>query len=632
MKKLFVLMFMTIFLIGIASATNLTILSGTTSLGGNLTYDFVYVAAGATLQVDATMYLNITATQYINISGTVNGFGLGQAGGVGATAESGSGTNGSITKSGGGWGGAGGGICSGGSGGGSYATGGASGSETVGLRYAGGISYASGTDMKFYIGSGGGGGGAEGVNDGTSGGAGGGAISLKAPIIFINGTINVSANQGVDGGISNTCGGAGGGAGTILLIGRNINISYSNIQSIGGTGGSDGTGGAYGSGGGGSGGVIKMFYIKGLYNTSLTTSVLGGNAGGGSYLGTAGGNGVVYLAQQLDLGFSPEVTLNNPAINNISIIPTIIFNCSASDDIKVQNVSLYINNSLEETNTSGINNVNYIFTKSLEYGFYNWTCGVCNNATNPLCNNATVRNLTIFPVIVNSNTFNSSTYETSSEVFSLNLTANSSLTAVSLNYNGTLYPMTNSGGVWSKTLSITSTMVGTQSFNYKYTYGGNTFYSDNSTQTVTSLLFANCNATYNTQFVNYTFKDESSLGTINATIPLANFYYWIGDSTLNKTLTYTNTSLNYSFSFCSNAVNSTLHVVPYVQYKQGTAYPQRVYQSSVLHLTNTTTNTTLYLLAVADGIYVTFQVTNPSNQVLSGVTVNASREIGGSDV
>jgi hypothetical protein len=237
-----------------------------------------------------------------------------------------------------------------------------------------------------------------------------------------------------------------------------------------------------------------------------------------------------------------------------------------------------------------------------------------------------------YQVFENTRANNATTFETKDETFSINLTSNSSLTAVHLIYNGTAYAMTNTSNVWSKTLSIPSSAVGTQSFNYKFTYGGSTFYSGNSTQVVNPLIFAWCNSTYNTKFVNYTFKDESDLSTINATIPLATFYYWIGDSTLNKTLTYTNTSLNYSFRFCSNAVNSTINVVPYIQYKQGTAYPQRVYQSSTLHLTNTTTNTTLYLLAVADGIYITFQVTNPSNQVISGVTINSSREISGSDV
>jgi len=71
---------------------------------------------------------------------------------------------------------------------------------------------------------------------------------------------------------------------------------------------------------------------------------------------------------------------------------TIIFNGTASDDTAVLNVSLYLNATLNETNSSGLNNSNYIFTKTFTDGNYNWTYETCDNDE---CESATVRNLNI---------------------------------------------------------------------------------------------------------------------------------------------------------------------------------------------------------------------------------------------
>ncbi len=71
---------------------------------------------------------------------------------------------------------------------------------------------------------------------------------------------------------------------------------------------------------------------------------------------------------------------------------TIIFNGTASDDTAVINVSLYLNGVLNETNSSGLNNSNYIFTKTFTDGNYNWTYETCDING---CTKATVRSLNI---------------------------------------------------------------------------------------------------------------------------------------------------------------------------------------------------------------------------------------------
>ena len=89
-----------------------------------------------------------------------------------------------------------------------------------------------------------------------------------------------------------------------------------------------------------------------------------------------------------------NLTLNSP-INAFSTTnPTITFNGSVfTGDNVLLNVSLILDGVLNETNTSGLNNSNYVFTKVLADGNYNWTYEACD--TTDICINETIRNFTI---------------------------------------------------------------------------------------------------------------------------------------------------------------------------------------------------------------------------------------------
>lgn len=82
---------------------------------------------------------------------------------------------------------------------------------------------------------------------------------------------------------------------------------------------------------------------------------------------------------------NPISTLNLP-INNANAGAATTLNCTASDNIAVANVSLYGNWSggwhLNSTNTSGINNTNYLFTANLPDGSYKWNCKVSDTTGN----------------------------------------------------------------------------------------------------------------------------------------------------------------------------------------------------------------------------------------------------------
>ncbi len=109
------------------------------------------------------------------------------------------------------------------------------------------------------------------------------------------------------------------------------------------------------------------------------------------------GTGISFTDQ-----FAPTVTLNSPIDAFNSTNQTIDFNGTivSESPTNISNVSLIINDTYVETNSSGINNSNYFFTSTLPDGNHNWTYESCN--TDNQCVNATVRTLNIdslFPTL-----------------------------------------------------------------------------------------------------------------------------------------------------------------------------------------------------------------------------------------
>jgi len=232
-----------------------------------------------------------------------------------------------------------------------------------------------------------------------------------------------------------------------------------------------------------------------------------------------------------------------------------------------------------------------------------------------------------YQVFESSRTFNTTTFETSNENYSIVLGANTSLTKVELFYDGIYYDLANASGTWYNAMGINSTMLGSNNFNFKFTYGAETFFSSNSTQQVNETIFTLCNSTYPTMALNISFKDEADESYINASIPTSTFTYYLGNATVNKSYTFINNTANYNYSFCISPNTSIFYVSPNLQYKNGTTYPQRIWEPAVQTYNGTNTNKTLYLLSFSDGLYVTFIVINEANQVLSGVEVTAERTI-----
>ncbi len=234
----------------------------------------------------------------------------------------------------------------------------------------------------------------------------------------------------------------------------------------------------------------------------------------------------------------------------------------------------------------------------------------------------------VYKIFENLQTYNTQTYETASETFTINVTANSSLTAANLIYNGTSSAGTQSGEIWSSTRDIpTGTGYGNKSFHWNFTYVGIQISSLVNEQNVSAITFGICNSTNNVPYINFTFLDEESLTALNASSDLAEWIYYIGSGDETKSLLYTNTSDNNNYTYCFSPADKTLHNTLTFQYS-ASGYPQRIHVRAA-DLTNATTEQTLYLLSTSDGIYSSIQTVNTIGSPVSNVVVQIERQFSG---
>lgn len=260
----------------------------------------------------------------------------------------------------------------------------------------------------------------------------------------------------------------------------------------------------------------------------------------------------------------------------------------------------------------------------LEKDNYNMTF-YANDSVNNL--NETFFNWS-YKVLENSRNFSTLTYETSTQSYQVNVSANSSLTSTALIYGGTSYASTLSGDTYTTT--ITHSTNGTRELYWNFTYAEDIFSSYSSSQVVNSTEFNICNVSdyyLNTTFLNITFLDEETLTRIGGQIDTSTTEYWLGDGSVTEELIYSNLTNMSEYNFCFTPNGSTMLNTRTFQYS-ATGYPQRKYDDST-DLTSTITHKTLYLLSSADGIYATIQVVDENGDTLSEVEVTMERQFAG---
>jgi len=115
--------------------------------------------------------------------------------------------------------------------------------------------------------------------------------------------------------------------------------------------------------------LFKYDFIENIiayrYYKWVATSIQGGTSG------TASIDELIIYGYLEDVDLSPNITLNSPTSANYTTNQNLNINFTAWDDINLTDVKLYVNDILNQTNASGINNSNYIF--DLELGDGNFT-------------------------------------------------------------------------------------------------------------------------------------------------------------------------------------------------------------------------------------------------------------------
>ena len=323
----------------------------------------------------------------------------------------------------------------------------------------------------------------------------------------------------------------------------------------------------------------------------------------------------------------PIVTLNSPIDEFNTVNNTIDFNGTVTSPFGITNVSLFIDGILNETNSSGTNNTEYFFTKTIDNGNHNWTYESCNANG---CTTATTRNLKI-GFIENSQTFNSSSFETKLETFIINVTTNGNApSSADLIYNGTNKGSATITDIGDDNFNISKTIdipigTGNNSWFFSTVVNSVTFNSSSNQQEISEINLTLCQASpQNVPYLNFTFTNETvAEESVTAEID-SDFNYWLGSGDILKSLTFSNTTENFNYTFCFSPANQTLNAEVNLSYDNSISQLRSFAQT--YSLTNITTTQNLFLLPTADGIFVTFQVVDPAEQVISGVSANVTKE------
>lgn len=226
-------------------------------------------------------------------------------------------------------------------------------------------------------------------------------------------------------------------------------------------------------------------------------------------------------------------------------------------------------------------------------------------------------------------TFSESAFETDSKLFSINLSANSTLSSVNLIYDGTSKTTTLTNNISTVTFDI-PTSTGVKELFWSFNYGSEVINSSTSNQTVNGINFNFCNATLTVPYINFSFKNETiSQESLNATID-SSWSIWLGGGGETKAFTLTNSSENPNYTICFSASNETLNTNVTLNYNNGQSQ-QRNFVSEPI-LTNSTTQQTLFLLPSFLGLFSQFQARDIANNPISLVKGTITRTLDSSIV
>ncbi|KYK20692.1 hypothetical protein AYK24_09885 [Thermoplasmatales archaeon SG8-52-4] len=223
------------------------------------------------------------------------------------------------------------------------------------------------------------------------------------------------------------------------------------------------------------------------------------------------------------LNFSEDrITLNSP-VDNYQSLSNVSFNItSRSLTETLKNITLYINDTVNETIAiSGVEDET-IFNKTFALGSYNWSVYMCEN--NDSCYSSETRDLNISAISFNEEYWVNETIEGDSVLFTINVTtpfenqriSQGNLIYNSTSYAGTIVDLGNDNYTVSRTLTVPTVSADTNlSFYWQIILEDSS--EQNSTtrnQTVNNLAIDDCSS-YGVILMNLSLLDEDLQTLIN---------------------------------------------------------------------------------------------------------------------
>ncbi len=300
--------------------------------------------------------------------------------------------------------------------------------------------------------------------------------------------------------------------------------------------------------------------------------------------------------------------------NTLPYNHTGIFNLSNN---KTENIYSYINSYLSICSFSGgYCNVPFIFA-STAWGILQYSGILINNEG----------------FIENSQTYNATAYETSNQIFSLNLTYDYneySSIAAKLWYNGTSYTATKYGStsniLFSKSLDLptVNSQVNNSFFWQVILTNSSSTVSYNLSvynQTVNKIVFGACAEPYSfPYYLNFTTYDGATGDIINASLE-ANVQFYAGSGTTKQNFTFSSINEGKSnWILCLNETDLNITIDGFFSYYQ-TGYDTRQYIINAQSTSTIEKNIPLYLSATADTDIVSVSVKDQNYNPITGALV-----------
>ena len=288
-----------------------------------------------------------------------------------------------------------------------------------------------------------------------------------------------------------------------------------------------------------------------------------------------------------------DIYQNFTSNSSLSIANSKVWNYSGQfnqTNNKTNNLATYINKYLTATYLVGTNYIIPFIFNSATTGILQYLDLIFSN----------------IGFLENSQTSNSTTYETSKENIIFNLSYDASLYSTiytNLIYNGTSYSTT-------KIAETTTTYIFSSPINihlinleqenksfYWEIYLTNSTATDNYNtsiynQTINKIHFENCNSTYPTIAVNISIYDEKDGTTSISSTYKSSLNYYLGDGTITKNNTF-NLGSNKSFSFCI-LPNATYYTNSIIELSS-LGYSDRKFYLNNRAYSNNVKNLSLYL-------------------------------------